>query len=100
MTCPKCGKELQVGEWPFCGDAKNNHGFGSQDVEDDTILGGFWQENFSDKPEYFESKKEMARRAKELGLEPMVRWSGPNDRHVSRWVSVDLEAGKAIAARQ
>jgi len=26
VTCDRCGKELELGEWPFCG-GKNNHGF-------------------------------------------------------------------------
>ncbi len=43
------------------------------------------QENFGDKPEVFYSKRDMARRAKELGLEPMVRHVD-GDQHVSRWV--------------
>jgi hypothetical protein len=25
MTCPDCGAELQLGDWPFC-EGKNNHG--------------------------------------------------------------------------
>jgi hypothetical protein len=26
MICDKCGYDIQVGEWPYCGDAKNTHG--------------------------------------------------------------------------
>ena len=26
MICDKCGAELEVGSWPFCGDRKNVHG--------------------------------------------------------------------------
>ena len=25
MKCDRCGKELEVGEWPFCGDIRNAH---------------------------------------------------------------------------
>lgn len=25
MTCETCGHEIQIGEWPFCGDGKNVH---------------------------------------------------------------------------
>lgn len=51
----------------------------------DDIPGGFVQENFGDKPETFYSKKDMARRAKELGLQPMVRHVD-GDKHVTRWI--------------
>lgn len=70
---------------PTCHGASKGKANRAHGVIDDTIVGGFWQENFGDKPEYFESKKDMARRAKELGLEPMVRHVD-GDRHVSRWV--------------
>ena len=56
----------------------------------DEIPGGFVQEHFGHEPEMFYSKKEMARRAKELGLEPMVRHVGTQDSdkspHTVRWV--------------
>lgn len=51
----------------------------------DDIPGGFLQENFGPKPEMFYSKKDMARRAAELGLQPMVRHVD-GDKHVKRWV--------------
>ena len=57
----------------------------------DTFPGGqFVQENFGPDPEVFTSKREMARRAKELGLEPMVRHVGTQgsdkNPHTTRWV--------------
>lgn len=59
-------------------------------VQDDTIIGGFVQENFGVAPETFYSKKDMARRAKELGLMSMVRHVGEqgSDKNskTSRWV--------------
>ena len=51
----------------------------------DDIPGGFVQENFGDKPEVFYSKKDMANRAKELGLQPFVRHV-EGSKHTSRWV--------------
>jgi hypothetical protein len=54
-------------------------------VIDDSIPGGFVQEHFGHTPEVFYSKREMARRAKELGLEPFVRHTD-GDQHVGRWV--------------
>lgn len=59
-------------------------------VQDDTIIGGFVQEHFGVKPETFYSKRDMARRAKELGLIPMVRHVGENhtdkSSKTSRWI--------------
>jgi putative FmdB family regulatory protein len=54
-------------------------------VVGDDIPGGFVQENFGHQPETFYSKKAMARRAKELGLEPFVRHVD-GDKHVTRWI--------------
>jgi len=94
VTCDRCGMELTVGAWPFC-----PHGVSHQSVIGDDIPGGFVQEHFGHEPETFYSKKAMALRAKELGLEPMVRWAGPNDRHVTQWVAVDLAGAEELIAR-
>lgn len=95
MTCEKCGQELKIGDFPFC-----PHGRSSSVVIGDDIPGGFRQENFGHEVEIFYSKRAMALRAKELGLEPMVRWAGPTDRHLTRWDgAVDLDAARTLAAR-
>lgn len=56
----------------------------------DEIVGGFVQEHFGHTPETFYSKREMARRAKELNLQPMVRHIGENGTDKSskttRWI--------------
>lgn len=65
----------------------------------DDIPGGFTQEHFGHQPEVFYSKKAMLKRADQLGLEPMVKNSGPHDRHVPRWATVDLEAATALVSR-
>lgn len=81
MICDKCGAELQVGEWPYCPHGSTR----AFTVIGDDIPGGFVQEHFGHEPETFYSKKAMARRAKELGLEPFVRHV-EGDKHVRRWV--------------
>lgn len=89
MTCPDCGAELVVGSWPFC---RDGHAPAAKlfNVISDEIVGGFVQEHFGVQPETFYSKREMARRAKELGLAPMVRHVGENhtdkSSKTSRWV--------------
>jgi hypothetical protein len=57
-----------VGDFPFC-----PHGAYRGGVEQDSIIGGFEQENFGDQPEVFYSKKAMLARADELGLQPYVK---------------------------
>lgn len=81
MTCDRCGEPIEVGTWPFC-----PHGRSSLVVVGDDIPGGFVQEHFGHTPEVFYSKKAMAKRATELGLESRPKWSGPNDKHLRRWV--------------
>lgn len=81
MTCDRCGEPIAVGDWPFC-----PHGKGANTVIGDDIPGGFVQENFGHTPEKFYSKKAMAKRAKELGLVNRVKWAGPSDKYLSRWV--------------
>lgn len=87
MTCELCGGELVIGSWPFC---KDGHAPGHANVVGDEIPGGFVQEHFGHKPERFDSKKAMLKRADELGLKPYVRHVGKpgsdkSDR-TSRWV--------------
>lgn len=65
----------------------------------DDIPGGFVQEHFGHTPEVFYSKQAMLKRADQLGLAPMVKHAGPHDRHVARWVSVDLAAATALVSR-
>jgi hypothetical protein len=84
VICDKCGWELRVGDWPFCGTGRD-HQPGNWSAIGDEIPGGFVQENFGHAPETFYSKKAMALRAKKLGLVPMVRHVD-GDKHVSRWV--------------
>jgi hypothetical protein len=80
LTCEKCGVELQVGQWPWC-----PHGHGTYTAIGDELVGGFVQEHFGHEPEIFYSKKAMARRADQLGLQPMIRHVD-GDKHVARWV--------------
>ena len=49
MICERCGKELQVGQWPWCphGDAR---GFG------DLPLEPYWDENISPEGAYITSR--------------------------------------------
>jgi hypothetical protein len=97
VTCDRCGVELHIGDFPFC-----PHGAAVNSVIGDDILGGFVQEHFGHEPEVFYSKQAMARRAKELNLTPMVRYSGPHDRHVTRWdvpSQYTLDAAAAMIAR-
>lgn len=66
--CDKCQQVLQIGEWPWC-----PHGFGKNNVIDDTIIGGEVNENVAHEPVTFYSKSQKRRYLKEHGLEEFVR---------------------------
>ena len=51
----------------------------------DEISGGFVQEHFGHAPEVFYSKRAMAKRADQLGLQPFVRHLD-GDKNTVRWV--------------
>lgn len=91
--CERCNAELHVGDFPFC-----PHGRGHGTAIKDELVGGFVQENFGPEPMTFYSKSEMLKEAKRRGLEPMVRWAGPHDRHVSRWAAMDPQTLANAAA--
>ena len=71
--CDHCGVTLQVGDYPFC-----PHGRSASAVIADDVPGGFWAHNG------------FAELAAE-GFEIRAKWAGPNDAHLTRWDSVDLE---------
>jgi len=95
MECEKCGKELQVGDFPFC-----PHGMGSGRVVQDSIEGGVLIEhglcNPDGTPKRYYSKSEIAAEAKRRGL---VNWVEhiPYDKgtdkspHTVRWVSAPVQ---------
>lgn len=71
-TCEKCGKPLEMGEYPFCG-GRNNHGFPIGGGL--TIIGDEWQgggsrtfENIDSVPRTFENKSQWKRFMAERGL--------------------------------
>lgn len=87
-TCEKCGKEIQVGEFPFC-----PHGFSSRPfaVIDDTITGGArFFENLGPEPVYIETKSQLRAELKARGLREHVRHVGEKgsdrSRNTSRWI--------------
>lgn len=86
LVCGSCGHILEIGDWPFCDGKPGGHGKTSLVTVGDDIPGGFVQTNFGHAEEVFYSKKAMAKRAADLGLENRVKWAGPSDRHLQRWV--------------
>lgn len=88
MTCATCGKELAIGEWPFCGGI-NNHGFASSfTVQGDEI--DWTIENMGPQPLRFRSKSAWKRELERRGLVNRVEHTPTpgSDRspHTSRWV--------------
>lgn len=90
--CETCGAELQVGAWPFCPHGPYRGTAIGDEIDE-------WNEMVADQPVHFTSKTEKRKYLKAHGLLEFVRWSGPNDKHVSRWASVDLDAATALVSR-
>lgn len=67
--CEKCGKAVQIGEWPFC-----PHGFSVHGVIDDQLEGGpRFFETLGHEPVWIESKSQLRREAEARGKIPFVR---------------------------
>lgn len=88
MTCDQCGKELQVGEWPFC-----PHGFSERPfaVIDDSIAGGpRYFENLGHEPVFIESKSQLRAELAARGLREHVRHVGEQGsdkaKQTQRWI--------------
>lgn len=92
MTCEACKEPTMklfiVGQEILCPDCRalrRGESNAATAVIGDEIVGGFVQEHFGHQPETFYSKKAMAQRAKDLGLEPFVRHTD-GDKNTTRWI--------------
>ena len=69
VNCEKCGKELQISDWPFCPHGRGN--FGVQGDECDVLVEhGLC--NSDGTPRRYRSKQEMKKEAKKRGIENHV----------------------------
>jgi hypothetical protein len=90
VTCDRCCGELAVGAWPFCKGRIQDHAKAPRGRSADvTWPGGKTFENLGPEPVTLYSPAELTREMRERGLEPFVRHVD-GDKHVERWVSVDL----------
>jgi len=94
VTCEACGYELHIGDYPFC-----PHGRGQHGVQPDDVPGGFWAENGFSEPRQFFSRSAHERALAAEGCEIRAKWAGPEDKHLTRWDTVDLEAAKSLLER-
>jgi hypothetical protein len=101
MICPSCGAELVVGSWPFCPDHTRG---GSYNAQPNDWPGGKTFENLGGQPVTLYSRSELRRELKARGLEECVRHvpipGTDKSPHTQSWVSVDLDAARALAERQ
>jgi hypothetical protein len=87
--CEKCGKELIVGEWPFC-----PHGVGNSNVIGDDIPGGLEIRhglcNEDGSPRKYYSHTEIKKEAKRRGMTNRVEHKplkgSDKSPHTTRWV--------------
>lgn len=89
-TCEKCGKAIEVSEWPFC-----PHGFparpGGVAMIDDQIPGGPRMfENLGPQEVYIDSRSTLKREMETRGLKPFVRHIGTpgsdKAKETTRWI--------------
>lgn len=83
--CDACGRELTVGEWPFC-----PHGRTNLNVVSDSIPGGETIENLAPTPITFHSRSEKREYLRANGIREQVRHVGvpgsDKSPFTSRWV--------------
>lgn len=103
MTCDRCGGELVVGSYPFCKGKPEDHANPTYRNIPDDVPGGFTIENGWREPRTFYSQSEYRKALAADGLTLKECWSGPMDRHISRWVTMDaytLENARILVERQ
>ena len=72
MTCPKCGHEFSIGDWPFCDGSGHNRA--NVHVIDDSIDGGPRRfETMGDDAPYIDSKSAWKREVKARNIENVDR---------------------------
>ena len=94
VTCDCCGVELRVGDYPFC-----PHGKSTLATHADDVPGGFVAENGFSEPRRFYSHSAHERALAAEGYEIRAKWAGPDDKHLTRWDTVDLDSARALVSR-
>lgn len=93
-TCERCGKEIQVGEWPFC-NGVTGHGFperaGGAAMIDDQLAGGArYFENLGHAPVWVESKSQLRDEMRARNLMHRVEHKGvpgtDKSSQTQRWI--------------
>ena len=83
-TCNKCGKELVIGDWPYC-----PHGFGSYNAQGDEIdveiKNGLCHSDGT--PRRFRSREALKKAAAAAGYTNFVQHVGSAGGDKSKWTS-------------
>lgn len=98
MTCDCCGKEMSIGEWPWC-----PHERGVGKYFEDAVPGGFTVENGFDQLTTFYSHSEHRAALAARGLTIGAKWAGEHDKHLKRWdvpCAATLESAKTLLSRK
>lgn len=103
MTCPCCGHEIAIGDWPFCPD----HTPGTSNARQDAFIGGLTLENLGPTPVTVYSRSELRRELRARGLEECIRHvpvpGSDKSPHTTNWSAPSayaLEQAKVLAERQ
>ncbi len=81
MTCASCGRELTIGQWPFC-----PHGIpaGNAIQTDEAFIGGQTIENMGHTPVTVYSRQEFQEQMARHGVEQRIKWV-PGDKHLQNF---------------
>jgi len=82
MTCEKCGKTLEVGQWPYC-----PHGLAQSSIQtNESFIGGVTLENMGDAPVTVYSREELRRECEKRGLEQRIKHVA-GDKFLTNWAA-------------
>ena len=97
--CTKCGRQLAIGEWPFC-----PHGtpMGNAIESNERFIGGVTIENMGDEPVTVYSREEFKQEMARHNVEQRIKWV-PGDKYLTNWgASIDpytLESARILVSR-
>lgn len=87
--CPKCQRELHVGDYPYCKGKWSDHEGGHYGVVGDDIPGGVWIRHGICNPDgsarRYDTKSSITAEAKRRGFVQSPRHVD-GDKHLSRWI--------------
>jgi hypothetical protein len=87
ICCEKCGKELQIGDFPFCPHGRGGNNVIGDEIDELIENGLCWEDG---SPRRFTSREEKSRALKEKNLVEWVEHApergSDKSPHTTRWI--------------